>query len=110
MDDGPMTATEVRRRQLEWGQDISGFFSKARRAAVEDDKEALRKAIDSQESIQIYKYCYARAIRKDINAMISDLTATGTHRQEMTDEKAVEILGKMTLWSARIMRWWGIEQ
>ena len=49
MDDkGPMTASEVRRRQLEWGAKLAESLAKARRVVAVEDKITLHAAMAEQ--------------------------------------------------------------
>ena len=105
-----MTAAEVLRPQGEWCKDTAGLITKARRTVIEEDKAALHVAIANRDSMQIYKYCYARAMRKDMELRMMNLSVFGIHREHMTQERCGEILVNIARWSARIMRWWEIEQ
>ena len=110
MTEGPITATECKERTRKWGEDLSKIFSDLRREAVLDDKHNLKLALESRDSVAIYKYCYMRALRPHFNDLQIELALYSVCTQKVTPDMAADVLNKTARWSARIMRWWGIER
>ncbi len=76
---------------------IENLIKDCRARARALKRQALVKAIESNDKSQIVSYCYARALSKDMCAELDDLVLYGTSISRMTEERVKQIV-KLTLW------------
>lgn len=82
---------------------------KAKRLIWQKYKNALRKAIENGDAGEVYGWCYARAIQKQQEEAIKDMTHFGTHIQRVDDKSIQEMVDRWQKWYYRICRWWKID-
>ncbi len=88
---------------------IEGLIRGCRARARALKRQALVKAIESNDKSQIVSYCYTRAISKDICAELEDLAIYGTCVSRMTEERVRKIINLTLWWVKRLekLKWNG---